>query len=386
MSARKIFAALIFVLYASCSFAEITPKQVLSDPRFYPLVETTKKQGAKYLPGRYVVTVNLPSRTGGTPILAPTQMIIEIEQPEPGVQVYTFHYDINGGKKAEGYMILDTKAEAPMLLSYTKTESREFELSGKSYAGLSLAENDKSWLTAAVSDGSINILIPINKIYFPGGWYLGAWKCADGTQFTFDGNKMYSSGQEIGTFTVEDNRITVTASDGSKDTVYAIWNPYKEILVMTFSSGPDGMGVNAGVFERMKDSEKPVATPKVPETPRKPETESPKTESKPAPKVPTKFPPMPKVNMPPQNLDITGVWGAYVEGKQVILQCEGNNYYSWIDGTPWEMGTFTVKGSTITGSSSNGEKFTNKIELDSSGEFLDMTYENGQTVRYQKLQ
>ena len=386
MSARKIFAALILVLYASCSFAEVTPKQVLADPRFYPLVETTRKLGAKYLTGRYVVTMELPSRTGGNPIVAPTQMVIEIEQPEPGVQVYTFHYDIHGGKKADGYMILDTKAEAPMLLSYTKTESDDYVLSGKSYAGLSLAENDKSWLTGAVSDGSINILIPISDIYFPEGWYLGAWKCADGTQFTFEGNKMYSNGHEIGTFTVDDNRITVTAPDGSKDTVYAIWNPYKEILVMTFTSGPNGMGMNAGVFERMKDSEKPETTPRVPELTRPSKSETPKTESKPAPKMPSEFPPMPKVNMPPQNLDITGVWGAYVEGKQVVLQCEGNNYYAWINGQPSEMGTFTVKGSTITGTSNNGEKFTNKIALDSSGKILDMTYENGKTVRYQKLQ
>ena len=440
MSARKIFAALILVLYASCSFAEITPKQVLSDPRFYPLVETTKKHGRENLPGRYVVTMELPSRTGGPLILAPTQMIIEIEQPESRVQVYTFHYDIHGGKKAEGYMILDTKAEAPVLSSFTKTESGDYELSGMSYAGLSLAENDKSWLTGAVSDGSINILIPISNIYFPEGWYLGAWKCADGTQFTFDGDKMYSNGQEIGTFTAEDNRITVTASDGSKDTVYAIWNPYKEILVMTFSSGPNGMGTNAGVFTRMNDSEKPETnrqpriesrktesiaqnpTPKNEPLTQSPihqnetvshktestaqnlplknepstqgpihqnETESLKTEPTPAPKMPTEFPPMPKVNMPPQNLenlDITGVWGAYVNGQQWIIQYQGNNYYGWINGQPSEMGIFTVKGKTITGSNNHGVTFTAELELDDDGDELDMTFENGSTIHYQKLQ
>lgn len=415
MSARKIFAALILVLYASCSFAEITPKQVLSDPRFYPLVETTKKHGRENLPGRYVVAMELPSRTGDLPILAPTQMIIEIEQPEPGVQVYTFHYDIHGGKKAEGYMILDTKEEAPVLSSFTKTESGDYELSGKSYAGLSLGVNDKSWLTAAVSDGSVNILIPISNIYFPEGWYLGAWKCSDGTQFTFDGDKMYSNGQEIGTFTVEDNRITVTASDGSKDTVYAIWNPYKELLVMTFSSGPNGMGTNAGVFTRMNDSEKPETTPASTEPNRQPGTESAKTESTaqnltpknepptqspirqnktgshkteptPAPKMPTEFPPMPKVNMPPQNIDITGVWGAYVNGQQWIIQYQGNNYYGWINGQPSEMGIFTVKGKTITGSNNHGVTFTAELELDDDGDELDMTFENGNTIRYQKLQ
>lgn len=387
MSARKIFAALILVFYAQCSSAEVTPKQVLSDPRFYPLVEATRKHGAEYLPGRYVVTMELPSRTGGTPILASTQMIIEIGEPD--TQTYPFRYDIHGGKKAEGYMFLDTESEAPMLISYTKNESGKFELSGKSYAGL--YENDKSWLTGAVSDGSLNILIPINNTYFPEGWYLGAWKCSDGTQFTFDGGKMYANGQEIGTFTVDDNRITVTAPDGSKDTVYALLNPYKDILVMTFSSGPNGMGVNAGVFERMNDSQKPVTNPKIPESNRSPKNktpkiESPKSEPKHEPKMPSEFPPMPKVNMPPQNIDITGVWGAYVEGKQVILQYQGNNYFGWINGVPSEMGIFTINGNKITGTSNKGEKFTNEIEIDESGEFLDMTYTNGLTVRYQKLQ
>ena len=288
MSARKIFAALILVLYASCSFAEVTPKQVLSDTRFSPLVKATKQHGAEYLPGRYVVTMELPSRTGDTPILAPTHIILEIGQPDPQMKTYPFRYDIHGGRNAEGYMFLDTD----------------------------------------------------------------------------DGGKMYAGGQEIGTFTVDDNRITVTGSDGSKDTIYAMRNPYKDILAITFSTGPNGMGINAGVFERMNDSQKPAATPK----------------------MPTEFPPMPKVKMPPQAVNINGVWGAYAEGKQIILQYEGNNYFGWINGEPSEMGIFTINGNTITGTSSKGEKFTNKIELDDSGEFFDMTYTNGKTIRYQKLQ
>ena len=374
MSTRKIFSALILVLYASCSFAEVTPQQVLRDPRFSPLVRVTKEKGAESLPGRYICAVEIPSRTGSQKILAPTSSVIEIGKFSAELNAYPFHLDIHGEKQTDGYMTLDTEKEAPLLLSYIKNQSGQYELTGRSYAVLS--DGDNSWLTGTVSDGMLNMLIPIGRMYYPEGWYLGAWKCEDGTQFTFDGGKMYSNGHEIGTFTVEDNRITVTAPDGSKDTVYAIWNPFKQILVITFNSGPNGMGTNAGVFEKMKEAPKPVTTPK-PETP--------KTESKPAPEMPTEFPPMPEVNMPPQNLNINGVWGAYVEDKQVILQCQGNNYYSWINGTPWEMGTFTVKGSTITGSSSNGEKFTNKIELDSSGEFLDMTYENGKTVRYMKL-
>ena len=382
MSARKILAALILVLYASCSFAEVTPKQVLADPRFSPLVEITRKQGAEYLPGRYVVTMETPSRTGGQKILAPTPMILDIEEPDPLTKTYSFHADIYGERQTDGYMFLDTEAEAPTLFSYTKNEDGKYEMTGRSYVGLSIYGNDHSWLTGAVSDGSINILIPASDVYFPEGWYLGSWKCEDGTQFTFDGDKMSANGQEIGTFTVDESRITVTAPDGSKDTVYAIWNPYRNILVMTFTSGPNGMGTNAGVFERMTEAPKPAA-PKPEPTP---QTETPKTESESAPKMPTEFPPMPNVSLPPQNLNIDGVWGAYYNGRQFITQYQGNNYYGWIDGQPSEMGVISIKGKTITGTNNQGVDFTAELELDETGKFLDMIFPNGNVIHYQKLQ
>lgn len=380
MSARKIFSALILVLYASCSFAEVTPQQVLRDPRFSPLVRVTKEKGAESLPGRYICAVEIPSRTGSQKILAPTSSVIEIGKFSAELNAYPFHLDIHGEKQTDGYMTLDTEKEAPLLLSYIKNQNGQYELTGRSYAVLS--DGDNSWLTGTVSDGMLNMLIPIGRMYYPEGWYLGAWKCEDGTQFTFDGGKMYSNGHEIGTFTVEDNRITVTAPDGSKDTVYAIWNPFKQILVITFNSGPNGMGTNAGVFEKMKEAPKPVTTPKPAPAPK---TETPKTESKPAPEMPTEFPPMPEVNMPPQNLNINGVWGAYVDGKQFIVQYQGNNYYGWIDGQPSEMGIITVKGKTLTGKNNKGVEFTAELELNDEGTELVMTFGNGNTIRYMKL-
>ena len=389
MSARKFLAALILVLCASCSFAEVTPRQVLSDPRFAPLVPATREKGSASLTGRYICAMEVPSRTGGPKILAPTSAVIEIMKYSPEIHAYPFRFDIHGAKKTDGYMTLDTEAEAPLMFSYTKTESGKYELTGKSYAALS--EGDNSWLLGAVSDGTITMLIPIGDMYYPEGWYLGAWKCSDGTQFTFDGGKMYASGREIGTFTVEDNRITVTAPDGSKDTVYAIWNPFKGALVITFNSGPNGMGANAGVFTRMKEAPKPVATPKSPEQISKPKTESPKTESNPktesspSPKMPTEFPPMPEVNMPRQSPNIDGVWGAYVNGQQWIIQYQGNNYYAWINGQPSEMGIFTLSGNTMTGMNNHGVEFTAELELDDDGTELVMTFENGNAIRYMKL-
>ena len=392
MSARKFLAALILVLCASCSFAEVTPRQVLSDPRFAPLVPATREKGSASLTGRYICAMEVPSRTGGQKILAPTSAVIEIMKYSPEIHAYPFRFDIHGAKKTDGYMTLDTEAEAPLMFSYTKTESGKYELTGKSYAALS--EGDNSWLLGAVSDGTITMLIPIGDMYYPEGWYLGAWKCSDGTQFTFaEDGKISANGHEIGTYIVEDNRITVTAPDGSKDTIYAIWNPFSKVLVITFNSGPNGMGTNAGVFTRMNEAPAPVTPTPVtpaPVTP-KPEPKTPEPTPKPEPvtpkpEMPTEFPPMPKVSLPPQNLNIDGVWGAYVNGKQFITQYQGKNYYGWIDGEPSEMGVISVKGKTLTGKNNHGVEFTAELELSADGKELSLTFENGNTIRYQKLQ
>ena len=376
MSARKIFAAILLaVMAASGSFADVTPKQVLRDPRFYPHVEATREKGADFLPGRYVCTKELPSRTDGQEILAPTNTIIEIGKFDSTINAYPFISDTHGGKQSEGRITLDTESEAPVLTYYTKNDAGEYEIAGKSYAALTLSESDYGWLTGRVSDGEITCLIPANEVYYPEGWYLGAWKCRDGTQFTFEGNKASSGGHEVGTFTVSDNRITVTASDGSSDTIYALWNPYRNVLVMTFTSGPDGMGMNAGSFERMEISPKPV-----------PETEA-EHEPKPSePQMPEEFPPMPDVKMPPQDINIDGVWGAYYDGHQLITQFQGSNYYGWIDGQPSEMGIIRVEGSTITGSNNKGVDFTAELELDGTGKLLSKKFPNGNVIHYQRLQ
>lgn len=371
MSSRKFLAALLlFALTASCSYAYVTPQQALRDTRFSPYVDGTRKNGASFLPGRYVCTMELPSRTGGPEILAPTKMLLDIGKFDSRINAYPFRLDVHGEKLTEGSLTLDTKAEAPLITYYYKNEAGDYVPAGKSYAVLTASDNDYGWLTGRVSDGKITCLIPESDMYYPEGWYLGAWKCEDGTQFTFEGNTASSGGNVIGTFTVSDNRITVTAPDGSSDTIYAMWNPYTNMLVMTFTSGPDGMSQNAGVFTRMANAPKPV-----PETP-KPQS----------PKMPTEFPPMPKVDFPSQNLNINGVWAAEYDGHQFITQFQDDNYYGWIDGRPSEMGIISIKGNTITGTNDQGVDFTAELELDASGKFLDMKFSNGNTIHYRKVQ
>ena len=96
---------------------------------------------------------------------------------------------------------------------------------------------------------------------------------------------------------------------------------------------------------------------------------------------------MPDVKMPePPGPNIDGVWGAYVNGQQWITQYQGNQYYGWINGQPTEMGIFTLKGNTMTGQNNNGVHFTTEIELDDSGQFLTLKFQNGNSITYQKLQ
>ncbi|MBQ3403349.1 MAG: hypothetical protein IJG65_08295 [Synergistaceae bacterium] len=378
MKAKNFFTALILaILFASSSFAEIAPVQVLQDPRFSPHIPATKLHGASLLPGRYIVAQDTPSRTGGHPIVSPTRLIVEI-MPADSEGRYPFRADVHGGTKAEGYITLDLDAEAPVLTSYTRDKSGNYGVLSRVYAVVLQSDVDYAWLMGTVSDGEMAFMFPVSKINFPEGWYLGEWKCEDGTQLTFSGNKLSSNGQEIGTFTVEDDRITVTAPDGSTDTMYAMRNPTSGTLIVTFTSGPNGMGENAAAFVNMSRTPRPSAP-----QPPAPKPEAPKPSG---PEMPTEFPPMPEVAMPSQNVNIEGVWVADYNGHQFVTQFKGSNYYGWIDGQPSEMGIIRIEGSKITGRNNHGVDFTAELELDPSGKRLDMKFPNGNTIHYQKVE
>ncbi|MBR0150843.1 MAG: hypothetical protein IJP89_05730 [Synergistaceae bacterium] len=375
----KIFliALIISAIFSASSHAEITPAQVLADPRFAPFVASTKADGLKLLPGRYAVLVHTRSRTepNGNPIMAPTELVIDIGQYDPTTKRFPASYIMYGEEPVKSYYTLDLEAPAPVLSRYVDDEN---SFPPKKNYAVAVQENGYViWILGSVVDGSLAMLFPVKSALFPEGWYLGSWKCDDGTQFTFEGNKLYSNGYEIGTFTVQDSWITVTALNGDKDVMYAQRNIYNNTLVIAFNNGPNGMGRNAGVFNLVSEPKKPAPTPEAPKPAPKPESS--------APKMPTYFPKMPDVKMPPQNLNIDGVWGAYVDGRQWITQYDGSNYYGWIDGQPTEMGIIRVDGNTLTGTNNAGVDFTAELELDASGKFLTLTFPNGNSIRYMRL-
>ena len=250
----KIFtAALILaaILSASCSYATVTPQQALADPRFAPYVEATKQNGSSLLSGRYAITTEITSRTGGQKILAPTNMIFNIGQFDTQINAYPLNADVYGSNIVPLYMTLDTQAQAPIIKTYRADSSGQYDVVGEDYAVVINQGGSRAWFVASVSDGEINYFFPLDDAsLFPKGWYLGAWKCSDGTQFTFEGDTVSSNGQAIGTFNVSDNRIIVTTPDGQKDVIYALRNPEKDTLVMTFTSGPNGMGINADALPK----------------------------------------------------------------------------------------------------------------------------------------
>lgn len=393
---RKIFAALlVLVLWASSSYGAITPEQALSDPRVGPFVDFTRSNGTELLPGRYIHTKELEQRGGGQKILAPTSLVVEIATFGREENAYTATLDAYGhDSPAEMYMALDFSGPVPILRTFADDDN-DYETIAEDYAVVGADSPQNIWCLGSTETGEVRFMYPMNDTFFPEGWYEGSWKCQDGTNYTFspDG-KAISDGQTLGDYTVSDNRIIITNRDGTKQVLFAAWNPGNDVLVITF---PDGDNPTAGIFSRYTPEEparpsKPRFPPAqrrtakpapqtMPSTP--PVTLPPKPQT---PNMPQEFPEMPNVSLPePPAVNIDGVWGAYVDGKQRIAQYKDGQYFVWVDGKPSEMGTFEIHGHTLTAKSNKDDTFTAEIELDEEGNNLTLKFNDG-TRTYQRLQ
>ncbi len=384
-----VIVMLMSVVYASASFAAVTPQQALSDQRIGPFVNSTKQNGAKLLPGRYAHTREIAQRSGGDKILAATSLILEIATLDPAQNTFSVNADLYGNDELMSmYMALDLSGEVPVIRTYIKDDDADdYELSGEDFAVVMTEGNNHIWCLGSVETGELGYLFPLDDAFFPEGWYSGTWKAKDGTTYSFaaDGQAEIN-GQSAGKYLISDNRIIITHDDGEKEIIYAAYNTDTKSLVMTFTDRED---LTAEVFTRT--AEKKTA-PKFP-APAKPEKKtSPiftppekKTETQ-TQKMPSKFPEMPKVNMPKQNLNIDGVWGAYVNNQQWVMQFDGGQYFAWINGQPSEMGIIKIDGNIATGTNNNGVEFYTELELDPSGQSLTMTFRGGNSITYQRLQ
>ena len=110
MSFKKLFTVLLLVLIlsASCAYAKVPEELVLQDQRFAPFIETTKQNGAKLLPGRYMHLRDIASRTGNPPkILAPSEILIEVGNFDPESNAYPTNFDVYGENLMPCYMTFD---------------------------------------------------------------------------------------------------------------------------------------------------------------------------------------------------------------------------------------------------------------------------------------
>ena len=389
MTRKIITAIMLLIVTTSGAFASVPPQQALSDPRIAPYVENTKQTGAGLLPGRYMHTKEIDQRTGGQKILAPTSLIVEIMPLNPQQNTYSVNADLWGNELFPMYMAMDFSGPVPILRTYAQDEdSGEYELITEDFAVVMSDGQKHIWLLGSTETGEIRYMYPLNESWFPEGWYSGTWKGTSGTSCTFsqDGQAKIN-GQSIGKYIVSDNRIVITRNDGSKEVLYAALNNENNSLVITFMTGEE---MTAEVFTR--SSEKPAVPSFPPAKPKKSGSAAPTfTPPQPQPQstasdMPSEFPEMPNVEMPKPALNIDGVWGAYVNNQQWVLQYKGSQYFGWINGQPSEMGVFRIDGSTITGTNNNGVSFTAELELDASGRTLTMKFQNGSSITYQRLQ
>ena len=387
---RKLFTLLILLLSASCASADITPEQAAADSRIGPYIDYTRQNGQALLPGRYMHTKELDQIAGTQKIVAPTNLIVEIATMaslNPQQITYSVNADLWGEDEMSSmYMLLDFSGTVPVLKTYAADDDGQYEVITEDFAVVLSDSQKRIWCLASVETGEVRYMCPLDGAWFPKGWYSGNWKGQDETTYTFSANGQASrNGQVIGKYIVSDNRIVITRTDGSKQLICAWWNPDTERLVLTFTD--NGM-MTAGAFTRITEKQavpflpslKKQTAPVSPQTTQKQEVSS-------SPEMPSQFPKMPDVKMPePPGPNIEGVWGAYVNGQQWITQYQGNQYYGWINGQPSEMGIITLKGNTMTGQNNKGVHFTAEIELDDSGQILSLTFPNGSSIQYQKLQ
>ena len=375
MTKRIITALMLLALMASGALAAISPQQALSDQRIAPYILSTKQNGAGLLPGRYMHTKELTQRTGGDKILAPTNLIVEINSLNPEQNTYSANADLWGNDELfPMYMALDVSGQVPILRTYMQDEeSGEYEVIAEDYAVVMSDGEKHIWLLGSTETGEIRYMYPLDASFFPDGWYSGTWKGTSGTSYTFaDNGQVKINGQTVGKYLESDNRIIITRNDGTKQPLYAALNPDNNALVITFLTD-DSM--TAEIFTR--SAERPSA-PLFP--PAKPKTQ---TQN---PEMPSEFPDMPNVAMPKPPVNIDGVWGAYVNNQQLVMQFKGNQYFGWINGQPSEMGIIRIEGSTATGTNNHGVNFTTELELDDSGQTLTMTFQDGNSITYQRLQ
>ena len=315
-----------------------------------PFIDVTRQQGAARLAGRYAHVKAIPSRAGGGNVLAPTSIIMEIGQDGAGAM------NVAGGDATRIQVSFDAQANIPTLTTAYADDPNEAPMTD--LAVLVPQGNRYIWRLVSTQSGNLRLLYPLTADWFPAGYLEGAWQGDDGSSLTFQNGQLSANGQAVGTYTLSDNRVSVAMANGGSDLLFTAYDPDSGLLVVTFN-GADPENWNAMSYRRAGQPQ-------------------PKPQPKPKPQP---FPPFP----PTQQVSLDGVWGAVLpNGVQAVIQIQGNQYWGWINGQPSESGIFQIQGNVMQGQTSTGTSFVNQFQCD--GRTLVMTFQNGSSIIYQRMQ
>ncbi|MBQ8691754.1 MAG: hypothetical protein IJ520_01255 [Synergistaceae bacterium] len=69
-----------------------------------------------------------------------------------------------------------------------------------------------------------------------------------------------------------------------------------------------------------------------------------------------------------------------------MTQLQGNVFHDWVNGQMTSYGSFQVQGNVMYLIDYQGQQFYNIIQLDPTGQFLTMQYQNGLALTFQRMQ
>ncbi|MBR1487212.1 MAG: hypothetical protein IJ597_08170 [Synergistaceae bacterium] len=257
MKAKKFIAAVfILVLFSTSAQAKITEQEALNDQRIAQYVELTRQYGKDFLPGRYVHLKEILSRVNPPEkILAASSLIIEVGEFDEKNKEYPVEFDFCYENLISRFMTLELSGAVPIMRTYEIDSTGKKELATEDFAVvIPEGENKYYWLLGSTETGDVHYLFPINESWFPKNWHLGKWIAADNSELELNSNGIVYAGSKVfGTYTISDNRILVKTPDDKEDAAFCVYNSTEDYLVVTFTSGPNGMNENAAIFTRKND-------------------------------------------------------------------------------------------------------------------------------------
>ncbi|RRD65029.1 hypothetical protein EII26_04950 [Fretibacterium sp. OH1220_COT-178] len=344
------------------------PVRAAENPMVTPYLKVTQERGYEHFLGRYAAVGIVPSRTGTNSLLAPNGAVLEIEQASGREMAFAATLSAFGSDPVHLRLLVQPEG-LPIVRSVVPGEGGALTLVKSDFALLVPEEGRYSWRMIDCASGSHIQLIPLDDLWFPAGYLEGEWSGDDGSTLTFRGGQAgyapAGGALRQGSFTLSDNRVTLTPSDGQPLVLFTAYNPETKALVVTFADTE-----TATVYNRQAGS------PPHPQPPH-PDPSQPQYPSQ-------SVPPQPQV--PPQGATLDGVWGAFVNGQQLVMQIQGNQYGVWVNGMPSEAGVFQIQGNRMYGQTNTGAAFSNLFQWDPSGMAFAITAPNGFTIVYQRMQ